>query len=118
MNRRLRHPASHGNADRNQPAITRALEVLGLSPLDLHGVGGGVEDLLVPCAVYVRRLPLGAWDGSGRLRIWLPVECKVPPVRYTAHQTAWREQTPGWPRLTVTSAQDAVDQMRELTHDR
>jgi len=115
MNRRLRNPAAHGRADENHPAITRALGAVGVLPVDLHRVGGGVEDLLVPVAVYVRRLPLAAWDPQGRLRIWLPVECKVPPVRYTAQQTAWRALTPGWPRLTVTSGQDAVDQLRDLT---
>jgi hypothetical protein len=78
-------------------------------------MGGGVEDLLVPVAVYPRRLPLECWDDHGRLRIWLPVECKVEPVRYTPQQLAWRAATAGWPRLTVTSGQDAVNQLRELT---
>lgn len=116
MNRRLRNPASHGRADQNQPAITQALHAVGTRTVDLHRVGGGVEDLLVPVLVYPRRLPLAAWDASGRLRIWLPIECKVPPVRYTAQQDAWRGLTAGWPRLTVTSGQDAVDQLRDLTH--
>lgn len=110
-----RNPASQGRADGNQPSVIQALRALGTRPLDLHGVGGGVEDLLVPVAVHVRRLPLGAWDAHGRLRIWLPVECKVPPVRYTQQQQDWRGLTAGWPRLTVTSGQDAVDQLLDLT---
>lgn len=114
MNRTLRRPASHGKADANQRAILQAIQAIGYHPLDLHGVGGGVEDLLVPIAVAPRRLPLACWDAAGRLRLWLPVECKVPPVRYTDRQEAWRGKTPGWPRLTVTSGQDAVDQMRDL----
>jgi hypothetical protein len=113
VNRRLRHPASHGRADANQPAIVRAIQALGHPVLDLHGVGGGVEDLLVPVAVTLDQLqPLR--PGSPRVRVWMPVECKVPPIRYTAQQQAWRELTRHWPRLTVTSGQDAVDQLREL----
>ena len=115
MNRRLRNPASHGKADGNQPAIRQAIEAIGLRTRDLHGVGDGMEDLLVPVAVYTRRLPLECWDAWGRLQIWLPVECKVEPIRYTLHQQGWRKTTAGWPRLTVTSGQDAVDQLRELT---
>lgn len=118
MNRRLRNPAAHGRADANHPAIAEALRALGALPVDLHRVGGGVEDLLVPVAVNVRRLPLGAWDAHGRLRMWLPIECKVLPIRYTDQQQHWRGLTAAWPRLTVTSGQDAVRQLRDLADER
>jgi hypothetical protein len=76
----------------------------------LSAAGNGVEDLLVPLRCL-------------RDRWWLLVECKVPryeltastAVRYTKAQIEWRALTAGWPRITATSAQNAVDQIRELT---
>lgn len=102
----MKRPASKGKADSNQRAIVQALEALGLPVMDLSGVGGGCEDLLVG----VR------W---GSVHAWIPVEVKVPVsksgrVRYTVDQQRWRDATRHYPRMTVTSAQDAVDQLRRL----
>ncbi len=111
----MRNPASKGRDDQNQRAIREAIEALGFPVLDLSGVGGGCEDLLV--GVPTRHTV--AVEGYGPLRetrrVWVPVECKVPPVRYTKAQLKWRERTPGFPRITATSAQDAVDQLRRMT---
>lgn len=101
----MKHPASRGRADSNQGAIAEAIRLLGFPVMVLSHAGNGVEDLLVAIG---GRAPHQA-------RRWLMVECKVGRVRYTARQQTWREQTDGWPRITVTSAQDAVDQIRELT---
>ncbi len=54
---------------------------------------------------------------------WLVCECKVPmgkggtvqPSQFRPAQKAWRAATSEWPRITVTSGQDAVDQIREMT---
>jgi len=108
VNRSLRHPASKGPADRNHGPIAEAILALGCPVMDLHEAGNGVEDLLVAVAVRLDRLAL---DRQGRLRLWLPTECKVPPVRYTLAQNVWRATTEGWPRITVVSAQAAVDQI-------
>jgi hypothetical protein len=103
----MRNPAAKGKDDQNQRAIREAIEALGFPVMDLSGVGGGCEDLLVGLQ---RRLV------NGHLQhYWLPVEVKVPPVRYTKAQLKWRARTPGYPRITATSAQDAVDQLRRMT---
>jgi len=103
-----RRAASRGKDDRNQPAIRQAIELLGFPVVDLSGVGGGCEDLLVG----VRK---SVYEDDEVICFWLLVECKVPPVRYTAAQRKWREKTCLWPRITATSGQDAVDQLRAMT---
>ncbi len=117
----MRHPATKGKADSNHKATREAIELLGFPVMDLSHAGNGVEDLLV-----------GVRDGRshfdseyGLLRnterlYWLLVECKVPvnakgTVRFKPAQLKWRERSEGWPRITVTSAQDAVEQIRRLT---
>lgn len=105
----MRHPATKGRADSNQKAIADAIRLLGYPVMDLHTAGNGVEDLLV--GLQVRR----ALSNSEQRFIWLPVEAKVPPIRYTPAQVEWRWKTEAWPRITVTSAQDAVDQISQLT---
>ena len=107
-----RNPARLGKADSNQKAIADAIRLLGYPVMDLSHAGNGMEDLLIGLPVYESALPRDPW---GRYRIWLPVECKVPPVRYKPAQSAWRKATPEMARLTVTSAQDAVDRIRGLT---
>ncbi len=111
----MRHPATKGRADSNHKAIREAIELLGFPVMDLHAAGNGVEDLLVglwrsePCPPPELR-SLRLW--------WLLVECKVPVgerVRFTPAQIEWRRKTEAWPRITVTSAQDAVEQIRRLT---
>lgn len=88
----------------------QALKAIGIEPMDLHAAGAGVEDLL---------LPLRRWGEP----FWLLCEVKVArnkrgevtPSQYTRAQREWRERTAGWPRITVTGPQDAVDQVRALT---
>jgi len=116
----MRHPAAKGKADSNQAPIIEAIEMLTCPRpvMVLSAAGNGMEDLLVPLTIWA-----GVEGHRSRMRIWLPVEVKVEhpsygkknPIRYTQAQREWREQTDGWPRITVTSAQDAVTQIRELT---
>jgi hypothetical protein len=113
----MRHPARKGPADSNQAAIAEAIELLvyPLPVMRLNTAGNGVEDLLVPLV----RLS----DFRIAVRWWLLVECKkarnkrgeATASQYTKAQIEWRKQTEGWPRITVTSAQDAVNQIRALT---
>lgn len=115
-----RNPARLGRADSNHKAIAQAIRLLGFPVMDLSHAGGGVEDLLV--GIDARIVPEYIWDA--RHKTWLLVEVKVArykltastAVRYTAAQKKWREQTQGWPRITVTSAQDAVEQIRRMTN--
>lgn len=108
----MRHPATKGKADSNHKAIAQAIRLLGYPVKDLSRNGGGVEDLLVGVMSNTRH--------RVATHYWLLVECKVPvsksgTVRFTQAQIEWREMTQGWPRITVTSGQDAVDQIREMT---
>lgn len=111
----MRNPARLGRADSNHKAIAQAIRLLGFPVMDLSHAGGGVEDLLVGLTRRLANLHLQHY--------WLLVEAKVArykltastAVRYTAAQKKWREQTQGWPRITVTSAQDAVEQIRRMT---
>lgn len=116
----LRNPAAKGRADRNQAPIAEAIELLiyPLPVMRLNTAGNGVEDLLFPLTIWA-----GVEGHRCRVRTWYLCECKRPrnkrgevtPSQYTKAQKEWREKTEGWPRITVTSAQDAVDQIRELT---
>jgi hypothetical protein len=103
-----RNPARLGKADANQKAIADALRAIGCPVMDLSHAGNGVEDLLV--GVRKWNPDFARYDCW-----WLPVECKVPPVRYKLAQNVWRATTEGWPRITVTSAQQAVDEIRRMT---
>ncbi len=105
-----RNPARKGKADSNQPAITQAIQALGYPVMDLSAAGNGVEDLLV--GLHKRTVFPGQTE---RALWWIVVECKVPPVKFTVAQIEWRRLTEAWPRITVTSAQDAVDQIRAMT---
>lgn len=121
----MRHPARHGKADSNQAPIKEAIELLiwPLPVMVLSAAGNGVEDLLVPIPRARMCCVAGLRMHEMRADIWLLVECKVPrnkrgeatASQYTAAQREWREKTAAWPRITVTSAQDAVDQIREMT---
>lgn len=109
----MRNPAARGKADSNQRAIADAIRLLGYPVMDLSHAGNGVEDLLV--GLYRRVFGKHPYIAFTPECWWILVECKVPPVRFTPGQRLWRDKTDGWPRITVTSAQDAVDQIRELT---
>jgi hypothetical protein len=111
-----RNPARLGRADSNHKAIAQAIRLLGFPVMDLSHAGGGVEDLLVG-------LKLARYGDDPDHRWWLVCECKVArnkrgeatPSQFKPAQKKWREQTQGWPRITVTSAQDAVEQIRRMT---
>lgn len=111
-----RNPAAKGKADSNQKAIAIAIRLLGYPVMDLSHAGNGVEDLLVGLRKYDSNFArYDCW--------WLVVEAKVPrnqrgtvqPSQFKRAQKEWRAKTEGWPRITVVSAQDAVDQIRQLT---
>ena len=92
--------------------MAAAIRALGYPVKSLHTQGGGVEDLLVAVTTDLM--------GSEQ-KLWLMVEVKVPnksggvkPSKFTPAQREWYAQTEGFPRLVVTSAQDAVDQLRRM----
>ena len=122
----MRNPARLGRADSNHKAIAQAIRLLGFPVMDLSHAGGGVEDLLVGVRKGVgwfTQLPDGTKHYHQFEHSWLLVECKVArnkrgeatPSQFKPAQKKWREQTQGWPRITVTSAQDAVEQIRRMT---
>lgn len=98
--------------DANHRAVTAAIRALGFPVKSLHTQGGGVEDLLVG----VTTATLGT-----EVKHWLLIEVKrveresTGYYRHTPAQLAWYEQTQGFPRLVVTSAQDAVTKIRRMT---
>lgn len=108
-----RNPARKGPADSNHRAIREAIEALGLPVMDLSAAGNGVEDLLV--GLFETEPDRNCFRINRVNCRWLCVECKVQPVTYTPAQLKWRELTKGWARITATSAQDAVDQIRRMT---
>ncbi len=117
----MRHPATKGKADSNHGAIADAIRLLGYPVMDLHAAGNGVEDLLVGLHKTPRNA--GGFQCGIPVLWWVVLEAKVAryqltastAVRYTKAQIEWREKTAGWPRITATSAQNAVDQIRALT---
>ncbi len=110
-----RNPAAQGRKDSNHKAIADALRAIGCPVMDLSHAGNGVEDLLVGVRRSIGR-PLAPHDFVERFEhLWIVVECKVPPVRFTTAQIEWRHATRSYPRLTVTSAQQAVDEIRKMT---
>jgi hypothetical protein len=115
----VRNPAAQGRKDSNHKAIADALRAIGCPVMDLSHAGNGVEDLLVG----VSRT---AWEPGPQMvirRSWLVVECKVArnkrgevtPSQLEPAQKKWRDATALYPRLTVTSAQQAVDEIRRMT---
>lgn len=97
--------------DANHRAVTEAIRSLGYPVKSLHTQGGGVEDLLVG----VTTAALGT-----EVKSWLLIEVKrveresTGYYRHTPAQLRWYEQTQGFPRLVVTSAQDAVNKLRRI----
>ena len=97
--------------DSNHRAVTEAIRALGYPVKSLHTQGGGVEDLLVGVTTDL----LG-----GEQKLWLLVEIKrveresTGYYRHTPAQLDWYKQTDGFPRLVVTSPQDAVNQLRRM----
>ena len=63
------------------------------------------------------------WGGGGGFCFGSVGEAKAPrnkrgtvqPSQFKPAQKEWRNKTACWPRITVVSAQDAVEQIRELT---
>lgn len=99
--------------DANHRAVVAAIRALGHPVKSLHTQGGGVEDLLV--GVEYQGL-LGK-----QMKAWVLVEIKrveretTGYYRHTPAQLAWYAETAEYPRLVVTSAQDAVAQIRKMT---
>lgn len=101
--------------DTTHVSIATAIrDVLRLPVKSLHAAGDGIEDLLVAVRI---------WVGQRKVPTWLFVECKTPrnksgmvqESQYTKAQKEWRAYTDGWPRISATSAQDAIDQIRAFT---
>jgi hypothetical protein len=97
--------------------VAEAIRALGYPVKSLHTQGGGVEDLLVGINYNTRTF-------VGHAKAWVLVEVKrsrnktndgIWESQYTPAQRAWYAQTKGFPRLVVTSAQDAIDQLRRMT---
>jgi len=108
-----RNFAAKGRQDSNHKAIADAIRALGYPVMDLSAAGNGVEDLLVGLQ-RTRYCPF---------RFWLLCEIKRPrnlrgeatESQFTKAQKDWRELTQGWPRITVTSGQEAVTLIRDMT---
>lgn len=102
--------------DQNHKAVSDAIRALGCPVKSLHTQGGGVEDLLVGVSASEVGFP------GHRFKRWVLVEVKRPrnkrgettESQFTTAQREWYAQTEGFPRLVVTSAQDAVDQLRRM----
>lgn len=110
--------------DANHRSVVAAIRALGCPVKSLHTQGGGVEDLLVGISTRVVTYSArNEYESNeyGTRRSWVLVEVKVPnksgtvkPSKFTPAQREWYAQTTGFPRLVVTSAQDAVDQLRRM----
>ncbi len=106
--------------DATQAECIRAIRLLGLKYKDLSKAGDGIEDLLV--LIPARVQPPTPWNPLSfrHLPYWLFVECKTirtvstGRVVYKPAQKKWRAETPDGPRITVTSFEDTLRQLREL----
>lgn len=105
--------------DSNHRAVLDAIRMLGYPCMSLHAHGGGLEDIIVGLRCPADK-PHCPCNSPGHRR-WVLVECKVPnksggvkPSKFTDAQREWYAQTEGFPRLVVTSAQDAVEQIRRM----
>lgn len=107
----MRHPATQGRADANHRAVADAIRLLGYPVKDLSRNGDGVEDLLVGLHGRSRE----PWWIVCEIKVPKPERSKVNPLQFTRAQIEWRRRTEAWPRITVTSAQDAVNQIRAMT---
>lgn len=101
--------------DSNHKAVLDAIRTLGYPCMSLHAHGAGLEDIIVGL-----RCRLGCLHGCINNR-WVTVEVKVPnksggvkPSKFTPAQREWYAQTEGFPRLIVTSAEDAIRQLRAM----
>jgi hypothetical protein len=102
--------------DANHRAVAEAIRKLGYPVKSLHTQGGGVEDLLVGVNYDTNTF-------MGRAKAWVLVEVKrsrnktndgIWDSQYTPAQKAWYQATEGFPRLVVTSAQDAIEKLRRM----
>lgn len=102
--------------DATHRAIADVLRLLGLPFLDTSGAGGGLEDFVVGIPGCTKP------NCTSHSPSWILVEAKVrdrrsngkKEIRFTLAQIKWRRETAGFPRLVVTSAEDALKQLREL----
>lgn len=86
--------------DSNHGDVTKALERVGCTVLDLAAVGDGAPDL---CVGYGTRNYLIEVVGPDKLK-------RFPPCGRTDNQREWHEVWRG-SVLTVTSAEDAIEQL-------
>lgn len=99
--------------DKAHAVVLAAIRAIGCPCMSLHAHGGGLEDIIVGIDCPVK--------SCQQHKRWLLVEVKTPnksgtvkPSKFTPAQRAWYAETQGYPRIIVTSAQDAVDQIRRL----
>jgi hypothetical protein len=101
--------------DAKHAAVLDAIRALGYPCMSLHAHGKGLEDILVG----LRQLDEVALEVH---KSWVLVEVKTPrpsgnvtASSFTPAQREWYALTQGFPRLVVTSAQDAVEKLRRMT---
>lgn len=87
-----RNPAGRGRTDANQTEIVAALERVGASVVDLHGVGKGCTDLLI-----------GFRGENYLLEVKLPSVKKLRP-KQERFRNEWNGRTP----VVVRSVADAL----------
>lgn len=102
--------------DKGHQAVLDAIRAVGFPCMSLHTHGGGLEDIIVGVRCDAINCTT---DGHRR---WVLVEVKstrnkagtATASQFTKPQLDWYAQTTGFPRLVVTSAQEAVDKLRGM----
>lgn len=101
--------------DKAHKAVLDAIRAMGLPCMSLHAAGNGLEDIIV--GIQARWMKGGLACTQKR---WVMVEVKTVEtkttgyVRHTEAQKEWYALTPGFPRLIVTSAEDAKEKLNHL----
>lgn len=94
--------------------MLKAIKDLGLTAKSMHAAGSGFEDIIVAIP-----WPAG-WKHDAFNGWWLFVEVKTIErestgyYRHTKAQQHWYGMTLGYPRIVVTSVEDAVEQLERL----
>lgn len=95
--------------------VLKAIKDLGLQAKSMHAAGSGFEDIIVAIPYRMDdkvHHPFVGW--------WLLVEVKTIErestgyYRHTSAQQNWYGMTLGFPRIVVTSAENAVDSIKRL----
>lgn len=101
--------------DKAHKGVLEAIKSMGLKAKSMHAAGAGFEDIIVAIPHKLGDVefhPFGGW--------WLLVEVKTIErestgyYRHTSAQQHWYEMTTGFPRIVVTSAENAVERIKEL----